>query len=338
MPHAERVAENLNRGLHALFAADPRVFLLGEDVLDPYGGAFKVSRGLSSRYPDRVITTPISEGAIVGAANGLALAGDRAIAEIMFGDFVALAFDQIVNFAAKSVSMYGRRLPMHLLVRCPVGGNRGYGPTHSQSLQKHLVGVPDLALFEVSPFHDNVRLLARLLDRGEPCVLFEDKGLYAERMLTGGRVDELFRFDWLDAGETVARAFVDDPGAADWVIIAPGGMARRALAAARELLVELELSCQVIVPSQLYPFDPEPLLPALAGAGQVCVVEEGVAGGTWGGEVAHRLYDRLWGRLRRPVLQVHSRDRVIPTAPHLEREVLVQTTTIAHAIREAAGA
>ena len=145
---------NLNRGLHTVFANDPRVYLLGEDVLDPYGGAFKVTRGLSTRYPDRVLTTPISEGAIVGVGNGLALAGDRAIVEVMFGDFVTLAFDQIVNFAAKSVAMYGRRLPMHLVVRCPVGGNRGYGPTHSQCPQKHFVGVPDLALFEVSPFRE----------------------------------------------------------------------------------------------------------------------------------------------------------------------------------------
>jgi len=334
MQAAERVAENLNRGLHTLFENDPRVYLLGEDVLDPYGGAFKVTRGLSTRYPDRVITTPISEGAIVGVGNGLALAGDRAIVEVMFGDFVTLAFDQIVNFAAKSVAMYGRRLPMHLVVRCPVGGNRGYGPTHSQCPQKHFVGVPDLALFEVSPFHDNVALLERLVGRGEPCLLFEDKGLYGERMLADGRVDELFRFDYLDTGQTVARAFVDDT-AADCVIVAPGGVARRALAAARELLVELELGCQVIVPSQLYPLDLEPLLPVLERAGLVCVAEESTAGGTWGAEVARRVYDRLWGRLRRPVLLVSSRDSVIPTAPHLERDVLLQSGTITRAVGEA---
>ena len=156
---SERIVENLNRTLHQLMEADERVFFLGEDVLDPYGGAFKVARGLSTRFPARVLTTPISELGIAGVANGLALAGQRPILEFMFGDFIFLAFDQIVNFAAKSVTMYGERMPFHLLVRCPVGGHRGYGATHSQSVQKHFIGVPNLELFEISPLHDNSKLL-----------------------------------------------------------------------------------------------------------------------------------------------------------------------------------
>lgn len=163
----ERVAENLNRALHAAFAADPDLFLLGEDVADPYGGAFKITKGLSSGYPDRVLSTPISEQSLVGVANGLALSGGRAVVEIMFGDFATLAFDQIVNFAAKSVAMYGRRVDVPVVVRCPTGGRRGYGPTHSQSLQKHFIGVPHLSVHEISPFHDNTALLAGLLADGE---------------------------------------------------------------------------------------------------------------------------------------------------------------------------
>ena len=107
-----RVSQNLNQALHDVLAEIPDLYLLGEDIADPYGGAFKVTKGLSTRFPDRVLTTPLSEGGLVGVAAGLALAGQRAIAEIMFGDFVSLAFDQIVNFASKSVSMYGRRVPM----------------------------------------------------------------------------------------------------------------------------------------------------------------------------------------------------------------------------------
>src|SRR3954469_19909806 len=153
-------------------AEDPRVWLLGQDVRDPYGGAFKISRGLSSRFPDRVLSTPISEGGAVGVAGGLALVGDRPIVEIMFGDFLALAFDPILNFLSKSVTMYGRDVPMNVIIRCPVGGNRGYGPTHSQSPQKHLIGIPHLELYETSPFHDNIPLIRHLLGRGVPCVLF----------------------------------------------------------------------------------------------------------------------------------------------------------------------
>lgn len=335
MTRHERVADNLNQALHELFDADDRVWLLGEDVLDPYGGAFKITKGLSSRHPDRILATPLSEGAIVGAACGLALAGDRAIVEIMFGDFVALAFDQILNFASKSVSMYGSRVPMHLLVRCPSGGRRGYGPTHSQNLQKHFLGIPGLSVYEVSPFRDNRAVLAETLSLGEPCILFEDKVLYTQRMYRHGRVCDLLDFDYVDAAASIARVYIDRPGRSDCVLIVPGGLTDRTLAATRRLLIEHEIVCQVLVPSRLYPLDIEALLPSLRHAGQVCVVEDGSAGGTWGADVANAIHTRLWNQLRGPVRLVHACDSVIPTAEHLEREVLVADSTIQRAVTEA---
>ncbi|MFF4987715.1 alpha-ketoacid dehydrogenase subunit beta [Streptosporangium saharense] len=320
-----RVAENLNEALHGLLDDDPTAYVIGEDVLDPYGGAFKITKGLSVRFPGRVIGTPISEGALTGVAAGLALTGNTAVAEIMFGDFVALAFDQICNFASKSVSMYGSRLPLRMIVRCPSGGGRGYGPTHSQSMQKHFIGMPGLSLYEMSPFHDNREVLASMLERGEPCLFFEDKILYTRQM---GQTDPMFpvRRD----GELVIAEADDRP---DCVIIAPGGMAHRALAAMRTLLLEDEISCRLLVPSRLYPLDVEALLPYVNGV--VIVAEESTAGGTWGSEVAHLLHGRVWDRLRGPVRLVHSRDSVIPTAAHLESEVLAGESTIHHAVREA---
>lgn len=326
-----RVAESINAALHDALADDPALYLLGEDVLDPYGGAFKVTRGLSTRFPRQVLTTPISEGGIVGVAGGLALAGDRAIVEIMFSDFVTLAFDQIVNFAAKSVSMYGRHVPMPLVVRCPTGGGRGYGPTHSQSLQKHLVGVPGLALYEMSPFDDHRDLFATMLGRGEPCVLFEDKVLYTRQMFTGGTVDGLFRYDRV--GE-INRVHVGDPAACDVALIVPGGLVHRALAAMRALLLEEEISCLLLVPRRLYPVDGDAVRDLLGGVRAVVVAEDGTGGGTWGGEVAHQLHQRMWGELRRPVRLVHAADTVVPAAAHLEHAVLVQDTDLRHALRE----
>jgi pyruvate/2-oxoglutarate/acetoin dehydrogenase E1 component len=339
----ERVGENLNRALALALGEDRRVTLIGEDVLDPYGGAFKISRGLSSRYPESVLGTPISESGVLGLAAGLALCGERPIVEVMFGDFLALGFDPILNFATKSVAMYGHRIPMHLVVRCPVGGNRGYGPTHSQSLHKFLLGVPHLSLFEVSQFHDNVRVLADLLDHGEPCILFEDKSLYAQPMYaTGdtaaGSLDELFCFDFLDPGRQFARVRAEGSDGTGIVIIAPGGSFGRALAAARDLLLESELDCQVVVPSRLYPLDLGPLLAVLERAERVCVVEEGTAGGTWGGDLAGQIHRRLWGKLRHRVVEVCSRASVIPAAAHLERGVLVQSDTIRDALLEAVDA
>jgi pyruvate dehydrogenase E1 component beta subunit len=330
----ERVAENLNRALHAALASDPRVCLFGEDIGDPYGGAFKISKGLSTRFPDRVFATPISETGIVGLAGGLALSGDRPIVEMMFGDFLALAFDPIVNFLSKSVGMYGRRVPMHAVIRCPVGGGRGYGPTHSQSPQKHLIGVPHLGLYEVSPFHDCSTLLDRLLAHGEPRVLFENKVLYTERTYADGVVDDIFSYDFPTSTDGCVRVYADDPGVADVVIIAPGGLVNRVLTSARRLLLEHEIVCQVVVPTQLYPFDADSLPPVITRVGRVVVVEEGTAGGGWGAEVARVLYPRLWGSLARPIRLVTSRDSVIPAARHLEDDVLVQAGTIYRAVRE----
>jgi pyruvate/2-oxoglutarate/acetoin dehydrogenase E1 component len=330
---AERVVENLNLALHEALERDPDVYLLGEDIADPYGGAFRATRGLSGRYPGRVLATPISEGAIAGAGAGLALAGGKAIVEMMFADFVTLAFDQIVNFASKSVAMYGRELPMHLVVRCPSGGGRGYGPTHSQSPQKHFVGVPHLELFEMSALHDNRALVAGMLAGGRPCVLFEDKVLYTRRMYRDGMVDDVFRFDLLPGEPPVARVFAGDPDEIDYAIVVGGGLAEAAVSAARALLLRDEFACQVFVPARLWPLPLEEMLAALARARRICVVEAGTAGGGWGAEMAQALHSRLWGRLAGPVRLVHAADSIIPTAPHLERTVLVQDTDIYKALR-----
>ena len=162
-----RIVEELNTALHRVMA-DTGAYLLGEYIADPYGGAFRATQGLSTAFPQRVLSTPISENAIFGVAAGLALSGETVIVEVMFGDFLALAFDQILNFITKSVSMYGRHTPMRVVVRCPVGGGRGYGPTHSQSMQKFFIGIPHLALYELTPFHDPYEILADLTARTEP--------------------------------------------------------------------------------------------------------------------------------------------------------------------------
>lgn len=336
---APRVAEHLNGALHALFRREERLHLLGEDVADPYGGAFKITRGLSTGFPDRVLSTPLSEGGILGVAGGLALAGDKAIVEIMFGDFIALGFDQVLNFASKSVSMYGREVPVPLVVRCPVGGNRGYGPTHSQSPQKHFVGIPNLSLYELSPYHDASAVLDAAFEQGAPAVFFEDKVLYTRRMYRDGRAGDGYRYEMLGTvGTGWAHTFPEgERGTADVVVIAPGGMAHRALDAARALREVHGRSVHLLTPSRLYPLDLDPVLPLLAGAGRIAVVEEGTAGGTWGAEVARLLYERIWSSLTGPVILLNSADSVIPTAPHLESRVLLGGDHIEAAVRAAAG-
>ena len=274
---------------------------------------------------------------MVGVAGGLALAGERPIVEIMFGDFIALAFDQILNFLTKSVAMYGRRVPMHVVIPLPGRWQPGIRPDAqpdpAQAPHRH----PPSGAIRAIPFHDGRIVLERMLARGEPCVFFENKVLYTRRMFAGGIVDDLFSYDTVDADGDLVRVFIDSPDSVDVAIIAPGGMVDRALAAARDLYLRYELRCQIIVPARLYPFAPGPLLSTLERSSLVCVVEESVAGGTWGAEVANGIYERMWRGLRRPVLLIHSRDSVIPAARQLEDEVLVQADTIYRAIVEATG-
>lgn len=319
-----RVGSELTDALHDLFSSRSRLIMIGEDIADPYGGAFGISRGLSTKYPRRIISTPISEAAMAGMAGGMALLGDEVIVEMMFGDFVALAFDPIVNFIAKSVTMYGQRLHIPVIIRCPSGGNRGYGPTHSQNMHKHFLGVPDLALYELSPLHRVKPVLQQILDRGIPAVFFEDKVLYGQPPCGHHPDDEIFDFG-VHQGWGRAQ-LTDEP--ADWVIIAPGGMARRVLGAMRTAVLEDEVISCLLTPAQLFPLDISPVLPVLAEAREILVVDDGPAGGGWPVVVADAIHRALWDKLQGPVRVLQPECAVIPAAKHLEERLLVQESKI----------
>ena len=161
--------ESINKCLHQLFEANEKTFLIGEDLLDPYGGAFKASKGISTSFPERVISTPISESGFLGFAIGMALQGYRPIVEIMFGDFITLCADQIVNHACKFKGMYNNQVDVPLVVRTPMGGGRGYGPTHSQSIEAMFLNVPRLVMESPSIFDQPGELLTHsILDIDEP--------------------------------------------------------------------------------------------------------------------------------------------------------------------------
>jgi pyruvate/2-oxoglutarate/acetoin dehydrogenase E1 component len=328
MSDRERVVENLNRALHRLFEHRPDAVLLGQDVADPYGGAFGVTRGLSQAFPARVWNAPISESAIVGAATGLALAGRTAIAEIMFSDFATLGFDLLANFAAKLPTMYGRRIDVRMIVRTATGAGRGYGATHSQSLQKHFIGMPGLSVFEMSRYHDATTLFDAMLDTGGPCLFFEDKVLYTRRMAAPGPHGPLFTVSSAGPRPGITRLAVTGLPTPDCVLISAGGTAERTVQAAERLFYAHEICCEILVPARLHPLPADELVRLAATAARIFVVDEGTDGGTWGADVAHELTTRLWDRLSGPIQVICSARRVIPAAVHLERSVTVQADDI----------
>jgi len=168
----QTVLKALNQALHSAFATDECVYLIGEDVLDPYGGAFKVTQGLSTQYPGRVLSSPISEAGITGLAAGMALRGLRPVVEIMFGDFITLIADQVINHLAKFRWMYNEQVRVPIVIRTPMGGRRGYGPTHSQSLEKIFLGVPGLYVLSPTALGDPGALLYDAILRNDDPVIF----------------------------------------------------------------------------------------------------------------------------------------------------------------------
>jgi len=320
-----RCAQVLNQALHALFENHPDVYLIGEDLLDPYGGAFKISAGLSTRFPDRVLTTPISEGALVGLASGMALRGLRPIVEIMFGDFVTLCADQIINYAAKFRQMYNDQARCPIVIRTPMGGRRGYGPTHSQTMERLFLSVTGLNIVAPSRLHAlGDALMHVTLNAQDPTLFVENKTMYGEPHTPprDGRVGIFACREIGAAPLTTLHLALTDFEYCDATLMCYGGMATLAMQAAEELLMEHEISCEILMPSQIKPITLDGLDDALARSGHLIVIEEGPLTGGWGAEIAARVQADYWQRLRGPIQRVAARDGIIPSARPLEEIVL----------------
>jgi len=315
----ERCAALLHEALRRNLKRDERVLLIGEDIEAPYGGAFKVTRNLSREFPGRVRNTPISEAAIVGLGSGLAVEGFLPVVEIMFGDFLVLAADQFINHAAKFRFMYGCRDRLPLVVRAPMGGRRGYGPTHSQSLEKHFLGVPGTMVLALNGRCDPGALYDTLLatiDR--PTLVVENKLLYGERFSRPAPQG----FAWETSDERFPTVRLRPVGAAaDLTIFCYGGMLGEAEAAVESLFAEHDILCEIVCPSQLYPFNAFPLLDSVRRTGRLLTVEEGQAFAALGGEAVAQIAQAAPGVLR-GVGRLAAARHPIPAAPNLERKVL----------------
>jgi pyruvate/2-oxoglutarate/acetoin dehydrogenase E1 component len=326
----------LNSALHQALIQDERVLLMGEDILDPYGGAFKVTRGLSVAFPQRVLTTPISEAGFTGIATGMALRGLRPVVEIMFGDFVTLIADQLVNHAAKFRWMYNEQVSVPLVIRAPMGGRRGYGPTHSQTLEKLFLGIPGLRVLAPCALGDPGRLLldAILLDN-DPVLFVENKLLYLSQVQELNNDPEFTIQESLPepaaaqmaaGGKTAAYAPVytlslRGAPAASLTLTAYGYMAELTRQAALKLAYEHEIFCEIVIPTQLSPMATSALVASLTRTGRLLTVEEGSHASGWGAEVLARASEALGAGLR-VARRLAGLDLPVPASVELENLVL----------------
>jgi pyruvate/2-oxoglutarate/acetoin dehydrogenase E1 component len=299
---------------------DERVFVIGEDV-GTYGGAFRATQGFLEKFGEtRVIDTPISETAIVGAAVGAALMGMRPIAEMQFIDFVSCTFDMIVNYAAKTRYRWGASVP--IVVRGPAGGGVHGGPFHSQNPEGYFMNVPGLKIVAPATALDAKGLLTAAIRDPDPVLFLEHKFLYRriKEDVPNGAIE-------VPIGQArLARA------GKDVSIITYGAMLYVALDAAKEAAKD-GISVEVLDLRTLLPLDEAAILNTAARTGKVIVLHEATRTGGPGGEIAALIAERAFEYLDAPVVRVAPPDTPVPYSPPLEDYFLPNAEKVGKAIR-----
>jgi 2-oxoisovalerate dehydrogenase E1 component len=329
--HAERlsISQLINRALHEIIGQNENVVHLGEDIEDPYGGAFKVTRGLSEQFPNRVINTPISEAGFTAIANGLALRGYPVIVEIMFGDFLLIAADQIINHAVKFLEMYGRKCDMQVVIRTPMGARRAYGPTHSQSLEKHFFGIPGLTTVAVNNLLDPGPLLRWACEKAKSPILFiENKVLYSQKLAQLD--DKLFIKVKTEDNPFSPRLTKIMPRGADCdiLVIAYGGATAVILEAQNTLLAD-DIFIGLMVPELISPVDPDVISSIFEINRPVIFVEESQSCFGMASEYISLLKEKEFAM---PCRRLGAANTCVPSAPHLEEAFLTQAEDVCSAI------
>ncbi|MCL5005275.1 MAG: alpha-ketoacid dehydrogenase subunit beta [Acidobacteria bacterium] len=315
--------EAIRQGIWEEMERDASVFLLGEDIA-AYGGAFKVTAGLLERFGDeRVIDTPISESAIVGAAVGAALMGMRPVAEMQFMDFISCGFDQIVNMAAKIHYRWGARVP--LVIRGPAGAGVHGGPFHSQSNEMWFVHTPGLKVVVPATAYDAKGLIKASIRDDNPVIFFEHKYLYRRVK------DEVPEEDYV---VPLGKAAVRREGS-DLAIITYGAMVRTALEAAGQLMTE-GISVEVVDLRTLLPYDEQCILASVRKCSKVMLLHEDTRIGGMAGELAAMITEKAFEDLDGPVVRVTAPDTPVPFSPPLEDYFLPGVQKVVEAARKLA--
>ena len=314
------LAQAVNEALAEELRRDPSVFIIGEDVAEA-GHPFKVLSGLVEEFgPDRVIDSPISEAGISGLGLGAAITGMRPVVDIMFGDFLTLIMDQVVNQAAKIHYMSGGSLKAPLTIRTTLGATRRSGAQHSQSLHAWVAHIPGLKVCLPSTPADAKGLLKSAIRDDNPVVIFEDKMMYAVKGLVP------------DGDHLVPLGLADVKREGDDVtVIATSSMVQVALSAADELERD-GVSVEVVDPRTIAPLDRATLIASARKTGRVVVVDEGHQSYGASAELAAVVAEDAFWHLDAPVVRLGAMDVPIPFSPVLEDQTVPTPERVAEAV------
>lgn len=314
----------LNEAMSEEMRRDENVFFMGEDI-GVYAGAFGVSKGMIAEFgPERVIDTPISETAYIGAGIGAAITGMRPIVELMFSDFMAVCYDQIINQAAKMHYMFGGKVNVPMVIRTAHGGGTGAAAQHSQSLEQMYCHVPGLKVIVPSTPYDAKGLLKSAIRDNNCCIFLEPKLLYR----TKGPVP--------DEDYTIPLGVADiKREGKDLSIITYGRQVLMALDVAEKLKAETGKEIEVLDLRTLSPLDTNAIIATAKKTKKVVIVHEAVEFGGFGGEIAATITDsEAFYYLDAPIKRVGGLFSPVPFNPELEKRVLPGPDRIEAAVRE----
>lgn len=318
------IREAINKALHEEMARDDRVVVMGEDVANrESGGVYGITAGLADEFGElRVIDTPITESAIIGAAGGAALTGLRPVAELMFIDFLGVCLDQLMNQIAKFRYMFGGDVSTPVTIRTMIGAGAGTGPQHSAILYPLLVAIPGIKVIAPSNAYDAKGLLAQAIRDDDPVVFCEHKAIYTEECEVP---DESYTIPFGKA-RTVCEG-------SDVTVVAFSRMVLFAEQAAAALAAE-GISVEVIDPRTLSPLDDEAILASIQKTGRVVVVDEANPYCSMASEVSSIVVDKGFDYLDAPIKKVTAPHTPVPASPVLEIEYVPSVAEIEAAIRE----
>jgi pyruvate dehydrogenase E1 component beta subunit len=315
------------RGIAQEMRRDEDVVLVGEDVAAA-GGVFKATLGLLDEFgPKRIVDTPISEQAILGAAMGAAMTGLKPIAEVMFADFLAVCYDYVANELPKARYMTNGQVGVPLVIRFGGGGGLRFGAQHSQTVENWCMQFPGLKVVSPSSPVDVIGLMAAAVRDPDPVMFMEHKALYAIK----GEVPDGEIVDTLGTAKILRQG-------TDCTIVALGLMVHRALAAAERLAAEFGISAEVVDVRSLVPLDTQTILGSVAKTGRVFTVEENPRILGWGAEIVSIIADEAFYDLDGPPVRITNPHIPLPAADMLEDMVIPSVDRVVETVRRSLSA